>query len=326
VRRRFIPETHLIRYGNGDWNDSLQPVDAEKRDWMASSWTVALLYQQVRRYAEILRRTGNAHAARAQDSLADAMRSDFNRFLIRDGVVAGYGVFKPRGGPPELLLHPRDRRTGVSYSLISMTQAIIGGLFTPDQAKSHLEIIRKRLLFPDGARLMEKPLAYHGGVETIFHRAESAAFFGREIGLMYVHSHLRCAEALSLMGKRRAFWDAFLVVNPIASTERLSNATLRQRNAYFSSSDAAFRDRYRASADWSRVRKGAVAVDGGWRVYSSGPGLCLYLLVQHAFGLRRRFGQRIAEPLLPAGEKHLRLEGLPPNTEGAQPHRPKRGR
>ena len=27
-----------------------------ERDWMASSWTVALLYQQLRRYAEILRR------------------------------------------------------------------------------------------------------------------------------------------------------------------------------------------------------------------------------------------------------------------------------
>ena len=38
---------------------------------------------------------------------------------------------------------------------------------------------------------MDRPLAYHGGPETIFRRAESAAFFGREIGLMYVHSHLR---------------------------------------------------------------------------------------------------------------------------------------
>ena len=27
VRERFIPGTHLIRYGEGDWNDSLQPVD-----------------------------------------------------------------------------------------------------------------------------------------------------------------------------------------------------------------------------------------------------------------------------------------------------------
>jgi len=51
VRARFIPGTSLIRYGNGDWNDSLQPVDPAKRDWMVSSWTVALLYEQLRRYA-----------------------------------------------------------------------------------------------------------------------------------------------------------------------------------------------------------------------------------------------------------------------------------
>ena len=44
VRERFIPDTHLIRYGEGDWNDSLQPADPKMRDWMVSSWTVALLF------------------------------------------------------------------------------------------------------------------------------------------------------------------------------------------------------------------------------------------------------------------------------------------
>ena len=77
VRERFIPGTHLIRYGNGDWNDSLQPVDPEKRDWMASSWTVALLYQQLCRYAEILRRIARVDAAEELSSLAAA---DARRF------------------------------------------------------------------------------------------------------------------------------------------------------------------------------------------------------------------------------------------------------
>ena len=98
ITDRFIPGTHLIRYGNGDWTNSLQPVDAEKRDWMASSWTVALLYQQLRRYAQILRRMGRLEEADEQDALASAMREDFNRWLIRDGIVAGYGVFRPEGG------------------------------------------------------------------------------------------------------------------------------------------------------------------------------------------------------------------------------------
>ena len=240
------------------------------------------------------------------------MRKDFNRFLIRDGVVAGYGVFTPEGGAPKLLLHPSDERTGLSFSLIPMTQAVIGGVFTPQQTRRHLAAIREHLLFPDGARLMDRPLAYHGGTEMIFRRAESAAFFGREVGLMYVHSHLRYAEAMSVLGVREALWDALLVANPIAVTDRLPHASLRQRNAYFSSSDAAFRDRYQASAEWERVKTGGVPVDGGWRIYSSGPGLYTYILIQHVFGLRRRFGERVVEPRLPDSERALSLLGVPP--------------
>jgi cellobiose phosphorylase len=307
VRQRFVSGTHLIRYGNGDWNDSLQPVDPTKRDWMVSSWTVELLYEQLRRYAAILRHIGRANKAKELDSVAAAMRKDFNRFLIRDGVVAGYGVFSPEGGSPELLLHPSDERTGLSFSLLPMTQGVIGGIFTKEQARSHLGLIRKHLLFSDGARLMDRPIAYHGGPETIFRRAESAAFFGREIGLMYTHSHLRYAEAMSDLGEAQALWDGLAVANPIAVTDRLAHASLRQRNAYFSSSDAAFQDRYQASSEWERVKANTIAVDGGWRVYSSGPGLYTNVLVRHAFGARRRFGERIVKPCLPRSQKDLGL-------------------
>ena len=65
VRERFIPGTQLIRYGEGDWNNSLQPADPKMRDWMVSSWTVALLYQQLNRYAEVLRRAGRNGRAEA---------------------------------------------------------------------------------------------------------------------------------------------------------------------------------------------------------------------------------------------------------------------
>ena len=118
---------------------------------------------------------------------------------------------------------------------------------------------------------MDRPVTYRGGPERIFRRAESAANFGREIGLMYVHAHLRYAEAMAMLGEADALWDALLKVNPIAVTEHLGNASLRQRNAYFSSSDAAFPDRYQASAEWARVKSGKIAVDGGWRIYSQGP-------------------------------------------------------
>lgn len=319
IRQQFVRGTHLIRYGNGDWNDSFQPVDPSKRDWIASSWTVALLYEQLCRYAEILRRAGHSERAAEQMSLAAAIREDFNRFLIRDGTVAGYGVFCPEGDLPELLLHPSDHRTGLSYSLIPMTQAISGGLFTPEQARHHRDLIRNHLLFSDGARLTDKPIAYHGGLETIFKRAESAAFFGREIGLMYVHSHLRYAEAMAVLGEAQALWDALLAVNPIAVTDLLAHASLRQRNAYFSSSDAAFRDRYQANTEWERVRNETIAVDGGWRIYSSGPGLYTNMLIRHAFGVRRHFGKLVVKPCLPASQQGLSLEWAGAPATGSRP-------
>jgi cellobiose phosphorylase len=308
VRARFIPGTSLIRYGEGDWNDSLQPADPKMRDWMVSSWTVALLFQQIGRYAQILQRVGRNDAAKDLAALAEAMRADFNRHLVIDGTVAGYVLFDPGGGPAEPLLHPRDTRTGLRYSLLPMTRSIIAGLFTPARARHHLRLIREHLLHPDGVRLMDRPVAYRGGPEHVFRRAESAAFFGREIGLMYVHAHLRYGEALAALGEADALWEALLVANPIAITERLGHASPRQRNAYFSSSDAAFRDRYEASAEWERVKAGGIAVDGGWRIYSSGPGLYANLLLRHALGLRRQFGKRVWAPLLPRALGEIILE------------------
>jgi cellobiose phosphorylase len=236
------------------------------------------------------------------------MRRDFNQFLVREGTVAGYGEFQPTGGPPELLLHPADQRTGVSYSLLPMTQAILGALFTPKQVQHHLALIRAHLRFPDGVRLMDRPLVYRGGPQVVFQRAESSAFFGREIALMYTHAHLRYAQAMALLGESQEMWDALQLINPVAVTDRLPQASLRQRNSYFSSSDAAFHDRYEASAEWSRVREGTVAVDGGWRIYSSGPGLYVNMVVTQALGVRRDFGARAVRPRLPASLAGLRLE------------------
>jgi len=318
VRARFVPGTQLLSYGNGDWNDSLQPVDAAMRERMVSSWTVALLYQQLCRYAAIAQRAGRSDGA-AERRLAEAVREDFNRWLVRDGVVAGYAIFGSATGPPELLFHPRDQRTGVRYSLLPMVQAISGGLFTPEQVQQHLQIIRGQLTFPDGVRLLERPLAYHGGPQTLFQRAESAAFFGREIGLMYTHAHLRYAQAMAVLAEADALWDALLIVNPIAVTERLAHASLRQRNTYFSSSDAAFADRYLASSDWPQVRAATIAVDGGWRMYSSGPGLYLSVLVCQALGQRRLFGAPVTAPCLPEKLRALRLEWSQGSAPGSPP-------
>jgi len=196
-----------------------------------------------------------------------------------------------------------------------MTRAIIAGLFDRVSIERHLGLIRAHLLFPDGVRLMDRPIAYHGGPMQLFRRAESAAYFGREIGLMYTHAHLRYAEALAVVGDADALWRALLLANPIAATELAPNAAPRQRNTYFSSSDAAFPDRYAADRDWHRVTQGSVAVEGGWRIYSSGPGIYLRLLIEIVFGHRRRFGEPLHTPLLPHRYSDLTLtrsSGLSP--------------
>lgn len=88
-------------------------------------------------------------------------------------------------------------------------------------------------------------------------------------------------------------------MNPITATERVANASLRQRNTYFSSSDAAFRDRYEASARWDDVKRCRVDVDAGWRIYSSGPGIYVNILLRQVLGRRRYFGEETVEPLFP---------------------------
>ena len=201
------------------------------------------------------------------------MREDFNRHLIRDGTVAGYALFDPGREEPELLLHPSDTRTGLRYSLLPMTRSIIAGLFTEEQAQHHLRLIREHLLFPDGARLMDKPVAYHGGPERVFRRAESAAFFGREIGLMYVHAHLRYGEAMAALRRGRCALGGAAGGEPDrrhrASRPRLASPAQR----LLQQQRRRVPRPLRASAEWPRVRAGEVAVDGGWRIYSSGPGL-----------------------------------------------------
>ncbi len=91
-------------------------------------------------------------------------------------------------------------------------------------------------------------------------------------------------------------------VSPVAVTEAVANAALRQGNAYFSSSDAAFDDRYEAWAEWERVKAGAIPVEGGWRIYSGGPGLFVDLLVRQLAGRRRLRGEEVLAPVVADSE------------------------
>jgi cellobiose phosphorylase len=166
-------------------------------------------------------------------------------------------------------------------------------------------MIREHLSGPDGAHLFDRPMAYHGGPQKNFQRAESASYFGREIGIMYMHAHLRYCEALARFGDAETFFQALCRANPIALRELAPSAALRQANCYYSSSDPAFADRYEAFEHYDKALNGEVALEGGWRVYSSGAGISVRLITQCFLGIREESDGLVIDPVIPSA-----LDGL----------------
>ena len=306
IESRTVPGVPLPAYGHGDWNESLQPADPRLAAQMASTWTSVLQVQTLHALADGLDAVTAAPSlvARARH-LAQATERAITALLLVDDVLAGYGVFDQQGTLEELLVHPRDHRTGLHYGVLPWIHAISADVLTPRSARHHLRAIEQHLLGPDGARLFDTPPPYRGGPMKVFQRAEAATFWGREIGLMYTHAHLRYAEALARVGDAEGLFRALCLVNPIGVTDRVRGGSPRQSTCYYSSSDAAFADRYDAAEHYPRSLQGKVALNGGWRVYSSGPGLFLRLLVECLLGVRLRGDELELDPVLA-----LDLDGL----------------
>lgn len=305
VDTTMITATSMPAYGHGDWNDSLQPADPDLAARLCSTWTVVLQTHALRTLGHQLTQIESTpDLGERAVRTADAGVADLRRLLLVDGVLAGYGLFGAQGAADdaeeavEPLLHPLDRRTGLTYSILPMIHAIAGDLLTPAEATQHLQLIHDHLLGPDGARLFDRPVSYTGGPMTLFQRAEASTFFGREIGIMYMHAHLRYAEALARVGDGPGLLHALALAQPIGLTDRVASARPRQSTCYYSSSDAAFTDRYDAEDRYRGIFDASVPLEGGWRVYSSGPALFLQLLVQCLLGLRPRAGELELDPVL----------------------------
>lgn len=303
MKRHFLHDTYLSSYGDGDWDDTLQPANTQLKRYMASSWTVALTYQVFHNLSAVLTDYDEAAATELQE-LASGIREDFNRYMLPTGVIPGF-VYMEEPGKAELMLHPSDKKTGIQYRLLPMTRSMISELLTEEQAEAHYQLIKRELFCPDGVRLMNRPAQYEGGVSTHFKRAEQAANFGREVGLQYVHAHIRYVEAMAKLGKVDEAWNGLQMINPIGLRDVVPNAELRQSNAYFSSSDGKFNTRYDAHRRFDELRQGTVPVKGGWRIYSSGPGIYMNQLISNCLGIRQEGGDLVIDPVLP-----LNLDGV----------------
>ncbi|WP_200761692.1 GH36-type glycosyl hydrolase domain-containing protein [Poriferisphaera corsica] len=299
IESRFIEGTSLVRFGDGDWNDSLQPASDELRDKLVSTWTVEILYQTLKRFAKLLKVSGyDVELAEHLEDICAGIETDFQEILLKDHIVAGFVTHEAKSRW-QYLLHPSDDETGVKYRLLPYTRGMISEIFTPEQANQHFKLIENQLKHADGVRLMDRPMRYMGGEEKIFKRAESCASFLREISLHYIHAHLRYCEAMAKLGKADELYLAIRQVNPVGLSGVVKNADLRQSNAYFSSSDAAFSDRYESYERFDELRDGQVQVNGGWRIYSSGPGITYGLVVGRMLGFRRYLGNIVIDSIIP---------------------------
>ena len=106
----FIDGTSLVPFGGGDWNDSLQPVSKELAQRMISSWTVEMNYQAFIQYQNIYELVGNSDKAQQLKDICEKIKDDFNKYLVKDGVVAGYGLVE-EDRRISVLLHPSDKKT-----------------------------------------------------------------------------------------------------------------------------------------------------------------------------------------------------------------------
>ncbi|MEI6055723.1 MAG: cellobiose phosphorylase [Lentisphaerota bacterium] len=304
IKDNFIKGTSLSCYGDGDWDDTLQPANSELRKKMVSGWTTLLTYQTLLKASEVFLKADLKDLSEELGTIAIKIREDYNKFLIKDGIAGGFAYFRDSRNA-ELMVHPYDNVTGIKYRLLPMTRGIISELFTKEQADLHIRTIREKLYCPDGVRLMDTPAKYIGGPNKYFKRAEQASNVGREISLQYVHAHIRFIEAMAKYGDAKEVFKAINTINPIGITNFVKNAEPRQSNSYFSSSDPAFNDRYEAQENFAKVRKGEVKVKGGWRIYSSGPGIFINQIISNFLGFRVKSDHIEIDPVIP-----FELDGL----------------
>lgn len=301
ITERFIGDTGLVTYAGGDWDDTLQPAKEHMKEHLVSAWTVALCYQTLQGLAQL-----PLEAAKKARVLAGRIVRDFPARLIKDGVIAGF-LLKNEQGDDEYLLHPRDKTTGITLRLLPMTRSIIACLSSPEQAARSIAVIDQKLLCPDGVRLMDAPARYLGGVSHMFQRAEQAANVGREISLQYVHAHIRYVEAMACLGRNDRTLTGLMTIAMPLITKRVPNALPRQSNLYFSSSEGDFPDRYAYAEGFDRLRDGSIGVKGGWRLYSSGPGIFIRQLLAHVLGVSVTRSGVVIDPVLPADAEGMTL-------------------
>lgn len=294
IKDRFIGNSYLISYAGGDWDDTLQPINDNFKERLVSTWTVALSYETLNHLYLALK---DGSLKEEIYKIVIGIKECFLKYAIKDDVISGFLYFN-KNNEIEYMIHPLDEITGIEYRLLPLTRSIISEIVDLNQAKINEKIIEDHLTFNDGVRLMNNTPKYNGGISKIFKRAEQASNVGREISLQYVHAHIRFIESMCKLGREEKVWEALYKITPIKLNDYVKNANFRQSNVYFSSSDGAFNTRYDFQERFNELKNGDVKVKGGWRIYSSGPGIYINQLISNIIGIREVQDKIIFDPVI----------------------------
>ncbi|MCW7487334.1 GH36-type glycosyl hydrolase domain-containing protein [Leptospira meyeri] len=300
INKRLVKNTNLPIYGNGDWNDSLQPVKEKFRTQAVSTWTAELQSLTYKALIQIFHLTNDREKVDFYKRELEVIKQNIKEYCMANETLTGLRYFDDTDSQ-KFFLHPSDTKTGIHYSILPMIYGILAEVLDSKEAEFHLTLIKNFLTGPDGVRLFNTPILYSDGNNVEFKRAETASYFGREIGLMYTHAHLRYCEALAYMGKAEDFFYNLNLVNPIGIQKKVPVSNFRQSNCYYSSSDGLFFDRYEAKEKYKDLLAGKIPLEGGWRVYSSGPGIYIKLVYECLFGIRVFSDALELDPILPKG-------------------------
>ena len=120
IRDHFLHDTHLSSYGDGDWDDTLQPANARLKQFMVSAWTVALTYQTMSQLSSALQ-SFDQELADALSEIASNIGQDFKRYMLNNDVIPGF-LYLEDPDHPKLMPHPEDQDTGIQYRLLPMTR------------------------------------------------------------------------------------------------------------------------------------------------------------------------------------------------------------
>lgn len=306
ITHRLIAPYDLISYAGGDWDDTLQPANSKLKERLVSSWTQALAFQSINELSIVLKDSYFNDFSIKLNALSQRLKKAFDNYCIKDGIIAGF-VYCNNDNTLSYLLHPLDNVSGVNYRLLPMTRSIIASLVSDTQAAANMLCIDSNLTFNDGVRLMNKPVNYSGGISKMFQRAEQASNVGREISLMYTHAHIRYLEAMAKIGRTDKLLYAINAVSPVDYYSVIPNAALRQSNAYFSSSEGDFADRYEYQQQFNKLKEGKISTRGGWRIYSSGSGIFINQLITNLFGIRQHYDFIEIDPVLPIELNNTKL-------------------